>query len=269
MTRAQTPEPERHGFARHRAARHTPVWHVWVCAAGVSTAAGQGASGPHGDRDDRRAALLSRLEATLGGRREPVRSTGVGGTPVLEAPGLGIVQRCPTSGRDGPGAPRLTAPGVRAQTLPPISFAHVGGSRPGTVLAWLDVHAEDWAVGVDVEDVRARRVRRAFTPGPDGAADIDAVAFSAAERAGLERGAAAGQDPVTARARLWCAKEALVKAAGTGFLADPSAVDAAASDVRLVALGPDVLPDGWVGALALRPLTPPGRSRRPRFRRPR
>ena len=56
-----------------------------------------------------------------------------------------------------------------------------------------------------------------------------------------------------ARARLWTRKEALVKAAGTGFTGDPAAVDALTvpADVVLVDLT-DRLPGGLLGALALR-----------------
>ncbi|WP_236743623.1 hypothetical protein [Micrococcus sp. HMSC31B01] len=52
---------------------------------------------------------------------------------------------------------------------------------------------------------------------------------------------------------MWTRKEALVKAAGTGFTGDPAAVDALTvpADVVLVDLT-DRLPGGLLGALALR-----------------
>ena len=80
---------------------------------------------------------------------------------------------------------------------------------------------------------------------------LGGVGFSTAERARV-RELLTPERPA-ARARLWTRKEALVKAAGTGFTGDPAAVDALTvpADVVLVDLT-DRLPGGLVGALARR-----------------
>ncbi|MDO5634843.1 MAG: 4'-phosphopantetheinyl transferase superfamily protein [Micrococcus sp.] len=101
-----------------------------------------------------------------------------------------------------------------------MSLSHHGGPAPGTVLAWLDpaASAHGWRIGVDVEDLRSPTVTR--WADPRTRAEVDAVAFSEDE----QRSLAQAREPVIARVTQWCAKEAAVKALGTGFTGDPAAV---------------------------------------------
>lgn len=102
------------------------------------------------------------------------------------------------------------------------------------------------AVGIDAEQVGRFR-----------GTELDATVFTAAERSRLEGQGESGR-PVL-RAVLWARKEAVLKAAGTGFMTDPASVDVlkervrvgevdyVVEDVRPAALG---IPDGLVVAVA-------------------
>lgn len=158
------------------------------------------------------------------------------------------------------GAPRLR--GLPAGRRALVSFSRVTDPRTGVRLrvgAW-------WAPGGDgdgAEDAAGPDDGPAAAPGlgldvervdAPAFADPDAlgeVGFSTAERAWAA--ARPRSERPAARARLWTRKEALVKAAGTGFTGDPADVAALHPPPGVVLL--DVaagLPDGLVGSVALR-----------------
>lgn len=175
---------------------------------------------------------------------------------------LALAHSCPGCGATDHGAPALrragdgTTPGGAPgddgeRVLPAVSLTHVDGPRPVTVLAWCtpSVAGTAWGIGVDAEDPTAPQTLRAFAAGADGAAEIDAVAFAAEERAAL-----AGLSPEGAlaeRVRLWTVKEALVKARGTGLDRDPAEVRPQPEEA-VVPLADPRLPPGVVGTVAWR-----------------
>lgn len=184
------------------------------------------------------AALLTQIRAALG------RAWDADPGP------LGLAQACPACGADGHGAPRLTGlpPGRTAR----VSFTHVRDPRTGArrrLGAWWapepSTPARPGALGLGVD------VERADAPAFAAEDGLGAVGLSSAERARV-RALAPGRRPAE-RARLWTRKEALAKAAGTGFTGDPADVDALAAPAGVVLLDlAGRLPDGLVGALALR-----------------
>lgn len=220
-------------------------------------------------RAERTADVLRRLEGLLG----------------LGAGALRLEHVCPGCGGRDHGAPLLAwrqpaagaddglRPGLRAKAarrtlrgrgapvprpvLPAVSLSHAEGPRPVTVLAWC-APRDGWSVGVDVEDRDGDRVRKALSSGADGTAAADTVAFTAAQRAGFSRLPAA--QAYAARVQAWCRAEALVKARGTGFTADPHTVQPEPGEqvrVLTAALAPG-LPDTVCGVLVLR--APTGRD---------
>ncbi|WP_431862485.1 4'-phosphopantetheinyl transferase family protein [Micrococcus terreus] len=183
------------------------------------------------------------------------------------------VHQCPECGSDQHGSPslRLTSLARRrhgtglpddATPVPCVSFSRAGG---WLATAWLDPDAAQtgWRIGVDIEVVTGPAFATADGLGPAESS----VGFSGAEQqavAGLPEGQQAA-----VRATLWAVKEAVVKALGTGFRADPSELTVARTDpatggLRLevpdhpeavVVLGTDwpggELPEGQVGAVVL------------------
>ena len=149
------------------------------------------------------------------------------------------------------------------EDMPAVSIAHTEGVA--VAIASRNPRAR---VGIDVEKVVER------------AASFEAMAFSAGERALLDRAGSADRPEWIAR--FWCAKEAAAKATGLALVAGPSSVEAVAADeerveVRLrgelagacpeLASGPIAVRTGrrggyvwaWtlVGARASRPWPPP------------
>jgi 4'-phosphopantetheinyl transferase len=120
---------------------------------------------------------------------------------------------------------------------PLVEGAFVSLSRAGGLVA-LAVSL-DGAVGIDIETVAGV-----------AASGFDDVAFSAPERDEIAR---AG-DPDLHRARLWTAKEAVLKARGTGLRTDPRLVDVRDAGVELETSAPE---PGYVVTVArLREATP-------------
>ncbi|MFL0425865.1 4'-phosphopantetheinyl transferase family protein [Micrococcus luteus] len=159
---------------------------------------------------------------------------------------LGLRHACAGCGSAAHGVPALT--GLPPGRVALVSFTRVrmpGAEGRARIGAWWAPArpADGLGLGVDVE-----RADAAAFADEDG---LGGVGFSTAERARV-RELPAPERPA-ARARLWTRKEALVKAAGTGFTGDPAAVDALTvpADVVLVDLT-DRLPGGLIGALALR-----------------
>ena len=113
-----------------------------------------------------------------------------------------------------------------------------GGGRSGGTAG-----GPGFGLGLDLE--------RTDAPAFAGPQDLGPVAFSLPERMWIA-GRAPGARPA-ARARLWTRKEALVKAAGTGFRDDPARVPALrpGPGARLLDLPAGVVGPGTVGALAL------------------
>ena len=93
-----------------------------------------------------------------------------------------------------------------ANHLPGVSIAHVDGLAGALACADPAGHP-----GIDVEPIVER------------SASFEATAFLPAERALL--GARSGDDRADRVARLWCAKEAVAKATGLGFVDGPSGVE--------------------------------------------
>ncbi|QQE48552.1 4-phosphopantetheinyl transferase family protein [Micrococcus luteus] len=159
---------------------------------------------------------------------------------------LGLRHACAGCGSAAHGVPALT--GLPPDRVALVSFTRVrmpGAEGRARIGAWWAPArpADGLGLGVDVE-----RADAAAFEDEDG---LGGVGFSTAERARV-RELPTPERPA-ARARLWTRKEALVKAAGTGFTGDPAAVDALTvpADVVLVDLT-DRLPGGLVGALARR-----------------
>nr|WP_221243645.1 4'-phosphopantetheinyl transferase superfamily protein [Micrococcus sp. TA1] len=141
-----------------------------------------------------------------------------------------VEHRCPACGSAEHGAPvlRYSRLALRrhgpdavdpARALPAVSFSR---SRGWLATAWLDAAlvADGWRIGVDIEELGSS----AFAT----ADELGAVGFSVAEASAI-----AGLPPADrplARARLWSAKEALVKARGTGFRGDPAGVPLVPAD---------------------------------------
>jgi malonyl CoA-acyl carrier protein transacylase/phosphopantetheinyl transferase (holo-ACP synthase) len=137
---------------------------------------------------------------------------------------------------DERGRPRLRSRLEPGRTdLPAVSIAHTTGVA--VALAAADPNAR---VGIDVEPIA------------DRSPEFEGLAFTAGESACLDRLAPAASgavvDPQSARAewvaRLWCAKEAVAKATGLGFMGGPGTVTVVAADRTTgqvaVALGPDL-----------------------------
>lgn len=216
---------------------------VWGLTTAVPASAGaavavSGAGSPARPDD---AALRERVRAAL---------SAVWG----EDPGpLGLARRCPACGSGEHGAPRLTGLPAGRRVLVSLSGVADDDGAPLRVAAW-------WmpgpapappgsGLGLDLERIDAPALAA-----PDG---LGGVGFSTAERTWLAGLAPA--DRPAARARLWTRKEALVKAAGTGFTGDPADVPALSPGPgdAVVDLGQELLraaglPPAVRGALALR-----------------
>jgi 4'-phosphopantetheinyl transferase len=138
----------------------------------------------------------------------------------VEPATLALRRHCDHCGGDDHGRPSVAGPGH-----PPI-WASL--SRAGELVAVAVSTAGP--VGVDIESLD--RV---------AAAGFDDVAFSAAERESIT-----GDHD---RARLWTAKEAVLKARGTGLRVDPRTVDVAnpAGGIRLQQID---VPDGYAATVA-------------------
>jgi 4'-phosphopantetheinyl transferase len=138
--------------------------------------------------------------------------------------GVTVLRRCESCGGDDHGRPRVAGP-----AHPPV---WVSLSRAGGLVAV--VATARGPVGIDIESLE--RV---------AAAGFDDVAFSAEERESVRVSA----DPMLRRARLWTAKEAVLKARGTGLRVDPREVDVEepADGIRLERVD---VPAGYVAAVA-------------------
>lgn len=144
------------------------------------------------------------------------------------------VHRCPGCGSDQHGAPslRLTAAARRRRgrdrpdggaSTPAVSFSRCGG---WLATAWLDPEPADsgaaagdgapWRIGVDIELVDSPAFATEDGLGPAGSS----VGFAPEELQAVARLPEAQRPAV--RATLWAVKEAVVKARGTGFTADPA-----------------------------------------------
>ena len=184
---------------------------------------------------------------------------------------LGLARRCPACGSGEHGAPRLTGLPAGRQALISLSGVADDDGAPLRVAAW-------WTPGPGAGPAgpAPRPWRRGGGPAPApsvaglgldveradasafaGSESLGEVGFAADELAWVERHAAAARP--AARARLWTRKEALVKAAGTGFRADPAQVPAltpvpgaAVADLAAEVLRAAGLPPAVLGALALR-----------------
>lgn len=118
--------------------------------------------------------------------------------------------------------------------LPAVSIAHTAG-----VAVALAAADPDARVGIDVEPIA------------DRSPDFEGLAFTAAERAWLDRMAPAGADSHARRAewvaRFWCAKEAVAKATGFGLKGGPGAVTVVGAEFAsghvAVTLGPELAAD--------------------------
>jgi hypothetical protein len=135
-----------------------------------------------------------------------------------------VAHHCPGCGSTEHGVPELRYSRLArrrhgpdavdpARALPAVSFSR---SRGWLATAWLDGAsvADGWRIGVDIEELGSSAFATADGLGP--------VGYSVAEAASVA-GMPAADQPL-ARARLWSIKEALVKARGTGFRADPADV---------------------------------------------
>lgn len=222
--------------------------------AGAAVAAGGDDGRAAGDR-----VLLDRVRAAL---------SAVWG----QDPGaLGLARRCPACGSGEHGAPRLTGLPAGRQALISLSGVADDDGAPLRAAAW-------WTPGPGAGPAgpAPRPWRRGGGPAPApsvaglgldveradasafaGSESLGEVGFAADELAWVERHAAAARP--AARARLWTRKEALVKAAGTGFRADPAQVPAltpvpgaAVADLAAEVLRAAGLPPAVLGALALR-----------------
>ncbi|XKH56597.1 4'-phosphopantetheinyl transferase superfamily protein [Citricoccus nitrophenolicus] len=181
-----------------------------------------------------------------------------------------VSHRCAQCGSEDHGRPELRhsrlarrrrgpdalAAGDLAAPLPAVSFSRAGG---WLATAWLGESdtAAGWRIGVDLEQTGSA----AFAE----PAELAGVGFSAEE----ERLVGALDDHVRPgiRGLLWCAKEALAKAHGTGFVGDPADVavtvpgtlDLAVPDRPGAVIVPDRdwpgghAPDHLLGAVVLLP----------------
>ncbi|QCU77772.1 4-phosphopantetheinyl transferase family protein [Citricoccus sp. SGAir0253] len=135
-----------------------------------------------------------------------------------------VTHRCPRCGSAEHGVPALEYSRLARRrrgpdavdpdrVLPAVSFSRCRG---WLATAWADeaATAAGWHVGVDLEDAAAP----AFAEGEG----MPGVGYSAEEEALV--GALEEHERPGVRCLLWCAKEALVKARGTGFTADPADV---------------------------------------------
>ena len=135
-----------------------------------------------------------------------------------------VLRRCDHCGGDDHGRPVVTGPAH------PLVWASL--SRAGDLIAV--VATTVGPVGIDIESLE--RV---------AAAGFDDVAFSATERESLR----SLPDPTPGRARLWTAKEAVLKARGTGLRVDPREVDVENPAHGIHVESIDV-PAGYAGSLA-------------------
>lgn len=138
-----------------------------------------------------------------------------------------VIHRCSHCGSEDHGQPELRhsrlarrrrgpdalAPGDLAAPLPAVSFSRAGG---WLATAWLGVPetVAGWRIGVDLEQAGSA----AFAE----PSELAGVGFSEEE----ERMLGALEEHVRpgTRGLLWCAKECLAKAHGTGFIGDPADV---------------------------------------------
>ncbi|WP_382303919.1 4'-phosphopantetheinyl transferase family protein [Herbiconiux sp. UC225_62] len=119
-----------------------------------------------------------------------------------------ITHHCDACGSAEHGRPQLSAHGT--EPVPPV---HLSLSRAAGHVALAATLAGP--IGIDIESPSAVRT-----------AGFDDVAFDAGERAALKVRAEAHGPPAADRMRTlaWAAKEAVLKAAGTGLRADPRTV---------------------------------------------
>jgi len=138
--------------------------------------------------------------------------------------GVTVLRHCDHCGGGDHGRPVVSGPAH------PLVWASL--SRAGSLVAVVATTVAP--VGIDIESLE--RV---------AAAGFDDVAFSATEREALRSSA----DPTRRRAELWSAKEAVLKARGTGLRIDPREVDVEnpADGIRLERLD---VPAGYAGSLA-------------------
>ena len=135
-----------------------------------------------------------------------------------------VLRRCENCGGDDHGRPVVAGP-----AHPPV-WASL--SRAGGLVA---VAATSLGpVGIDIESLERVAV-----------AGFDDVAFSVGERESVRSSA----DPMLRRALLWTAKEAVLKARGTGLRVDPREVDVEnpADGIRLESID---VPAGYVATVA-------------------
>lgn len=193
-------------------------------------------------------AVLAEIVAALAGGG--VTAGPLGGRPRPAAQRTHVTHACAACGASDHGVPSLSGVGVPPGTL--VSFTHVAGVD-GTRLKvgawWVPMSAEpgqDRALGLGLD------LERVDAPAFADQGGLGAVGFTAAERAWTRAWTSAVRPE--ARARLWTRKEALVKAAGTGFTGDPAAVDALlpARGTPVLDLPRGAVVPGTVGALALR-----------------
>ena len=142
----------------------------------------------------------------------------------IEPHDVTLLRHCAHCGGDDHGRPLVTGP-----AHPPV---WVSLSRAGDVVAV--VATTRGPVGVDIESLERVAV-----------AGFDDVAFSARERESVRSAA----DPTLRRAQLWTAKEAVLKARGTGLRVDPREVDAITPPRGIRLEGVDA-PAGYVATVA-------------------
>ena len=135
-----------------------------------------------------------------------------------------VLRRCTTCGGDDHGRPVVAGP---AHPLVWVSLSRAGGlvAVVATTLG---------PVGIDVETLEAV-----------ASAGFDDVAFGARELEAVRSAA----DPTLRRAQLWTAKEAVLKARGTGLRVDPREVDAITPPRGIRVEGVDA-PAGYVATVA-------------------
>jgi 4'-phosphopantetheinyl transferase len=172
-------------------------------------------------------AELSRLRSVEDRRAFAARRTAVrevlAGYVALAPSELTFDRTCRWCGQPGHGKPRLCA-------APGLSFSAT--SRHGV---WMVAVAQDeMSVGVDLE-----RLDDA------AAADLHATVLTPSERDATEA------DDAPAVTRLWCRKEAVLKAQGVGLVrTSPDALDAGAPSIDGWHVRDVECPPGWVAAVA-------------------